>query len=155
MILLRRGRSMPPVGSSFDIDVTFDLGLALHRQRQECFAPWRPPIEVFETEEALVFRAEIGGLSSDDVAVLVDDGNLVIRGERQVARPHDPRLYHESRVRYGPFEASVRLPFSVDVPASTADYVDGFLTVKLPRLAAQRVPARDSATVGNAQQGGQ
>jgi len=154
MILLRRGRPASPVGSSFDIEVTLDLGSA-QRQRQECFAPWRPPIEVFETESELVARAEIGGLSGDEVTVEVDGDTLTIRGERRVARPRDQRLYHESRVRYGPFEVSVRLPFPVDVSEANADYIDGFLTVTLPRLPATRVNLRESGEIASAQRGGQ
>lgn len=151
MILLRRGRPAPPAGSSFEIDVTFDLGPASRQRRQECIAPWRPPIEVFETEADLVVRAEIGGLTGDEVSVLIDGDMLVIRGERNVVKPHGHRLYHESRVRYGAFEASVQLPFPIDVPMTSADYVDGFLTVQLPRLAATRVESRESSASGHAQ----
>jgi HSP20 family protein len=138
------------VGSSFDVDVTFALAPAVGPQRQECFAPWRPPIEVFETERELFVRAEIGGLSGDDVEVLAEGDRLVIRGTRQIARHDDHRVYHESRVRYGPFEASIRLPFPVDIPAATADYVDGFLTVSLPRLSATKVVTRGIGTAGSA-----
>lgn len=152
MILLRRGRPAPPTGS-IDIDVLFDLEPA-SRRRMACIAPWRPPIEVFETKRELVIRAEIGGLSLDEIAVQVDDERLIIRGKRTVARPDEMRVYHESRVRYGPFEASVRLPFPIDVSTAKADYVDGFLTVSLPRLAATQVTMRDSGKVG-AQLGGQ
>lgn len=99
-------------------------------------------------------RAEIGGLSGNEVAVVVDDDLLVIRGERAYAKHGGHRLYHESRVRYGPFEASVRLPFPVDIPATSADYSDGFLTVQLPRLAATKVETRDSSGSVYAQRGG-
>lgn len=154
MILLRRGRPAPPVGSSFERDVTFDLGPAYRQQRQECIAPWRPPVEVFETEGNLVVRAEIGGLSGNEIAVVVEGDLLVIRGERAFAKERGQRLYHESRIRYGQFEASIRLPFPIDVPATTADYIDGFLTVHLPRLAATRVEARETSGAEYAQRGG-
>lgn len=148
MILLRRGRPSLSTISTFDIDVTLDLGPVVQRRRSECFAPWRPPIEVFETDDELVVRAELGGLTRTEVEVLVDGDELVIRGARNVARPAGHRRYHESRVRYGPFEAAVRLPFPVAVESATADYVDGFLSVALPRLAATRVAAReDNQTV--------
>lgn len=154
MILLRRGRQASPVGSSLDFDITFDLSPAL-RQRQECFAPWRPPIEVFETDAELVVRAEIGGLTGDAVSVEVTGDEIAIRGDRSMARPLNPRLYHESRVRYGPFEATVRLPFPVDVSAAGADYVDGFLTVRLPRQEATKVKPRQAGSSTIAQRGGQ
>jgi HSP20 family molecular chaperone IbpA len=142
MVLLRRGRPATLIGSSLEVDMTFDFEPGTGRERHELIAPWRPPIEVFETESELVVRAEIGGLSGNEVEVLVDGDQLVIRGERSVAKPDNHRLYHESRVRYGPFAATVRIPFPADVEAATAIYLDGFLTVALPRLAATRVPAR-------------
>jgi HSP20 family protein len=154
MILLRRGRGAPRLGSSYGVDVTLDLEPVFQRQRHACFGPWRPPLEAFETESELIVRAEIGGISEQEVAVLVDDDGLIIRGERNVARPSDNRVYHESRVRYGPFEASVRLPFPIDVDQATANYLDGFLTVTLPRLAATRVPTADEHADTDAQRGG-
>jgi HSP20 family protein len=141
MILLRRGRPGTLRGAGVEVDVAFDLGPAFRQRRQECTAPWRPPIEVFETVESLMVRAEIGGLTTAATEVLIDENLLVIRGERAMASGNDHRLYHESRGRYGPFEAQVNLPFPVDVPEIEAEYVDGFLTVRLPRLAATRLVA--------------
>ena len=142
MILPRRGRPATLIGSSMEIGMTLDYEAVSTRQRGECPSPWRPPIEVFETENELVVRAEISGISGDEVEVLVQGDTLVIRGERSVARPVDHRLFHESQVRYGPFAVSVRLPFPTDVDSATASYLDGFLTVNLPRLAATRVPTQ-------------
>ena len=155
MILLRRGRSSLAAVSTLDIDVTLDLGPVVQRRRNECFAPWRPPIEVFETDDELVVRAELGGLTRTEVDVQVDGDELVIRGARNVARPVGHRRYHESRVRYGPFEAAVRLPFPVAVELATADYVDGFLSVALPRLAATRVAPREDKQAGGSPRGDQ
>lgn len=153
MILLRRGRSVQAIGSNLDIEVTVDLGSALGRQRHERFAPWRPPIEVFETKTELVARVEIGGLSNGDLQVLVADEHLRIRGERVVSRDSEHRLYHESRIRYGSFEAAIHLPFPVGVESATAEYTDGFLSVRLPRLAATTVRTRDVKQANETQRG--
>jgi HSP20 family molecular chaperone IbpA len=48
-------------------------------------------------------------------------------------------VYHESRVRYGRFEAAIRLPFPVDVESATAEYADGFLSIELPRQTATKL----------------
>lgn len=146
MILLRRGRPAP-MGSSFDVDVWREVDPTA-RLRRTRFDPWRPPVEVFETERDLVVRAEIGGLTTDSVSVQLVDGRLSIRGERHFSRPADElRVYHESRVQYGPFEVTVRLPFPVDTPLADAEYVDGILTVNLPRLTATKVATRDVGTI--------
>ena len=111
-------------------------------ERGHRVTPWRPPIDVFETATGLVVRAEIGGLAMSEVKVLLSGQELIICGQRDVIRPTGRRVYHESRVRYGRFEAAVRLPFAVDVESTTADYADGFLSIELPRLAATKVTKR-------------
>jgi HSP20 family protein len=136
MILLRRGLRTQTLESNFEVDVMIDFGLQPERSRHQCPAPWRPPIDVFETGSGLVVRAELGGLTTSAVQVLLSGDELILRGERDIVRPVGHPVYHESRVRYGRFEAAIRLPFAVDVESATAAYTDGFLSVELPRLAA-------------------
>ena len=136
MILLRRGLRTQTLESSFELDVMVDFGRQATRGRRQCHAPWRPPIDVFENGNGLVVRAELGGLTTSAVQVLLSGDELILRGERDVVRPVERRVYHESRVRYGRFEAAIRLPFPVDVESATAEYTDGFLSIELPRLAA-------------------
>lgn len=155
MILFRQKRPLQSPVSRIEFDVTLDVGPALAVRRFEHFAPWRPPIEVFETDGELVVRAELGGLTRTEVEVLVSGDDLVIRGERSYAPHSRGRRYHESRVRYGPFEAAVRLPFPVAVESATADYVDGFLSVMLPRLAATKVTTRENGGATRTLQGDQ
>jgi HSP20 family protein len=139
MILLRRGLRTQTLESSFELDVMVDFIQRPTRSRRQCPAPWRPPIDVFETGNGLVVRAEVGGLTASEVQVLLSGDELILRGEREVVRPVEHRVYHESRVRYGRFEAAIRLPFPVDVESATAEYTDGFLSIELPRLAATKL----------------
>ena len=141
MILWRGGRHADALESRLEFDVIVDFGLAPMRERGHHVA-WRPPIDVFETAAGLVVRAEIGGLATSEVQVLLSGKELIICGQRDVVRPAGHRVYHESRIRYGRFEAAVRLPFAVDVESTTADYADGFLSIELPRLAATNVTKR-------------
>ena len=147
MILLRRGLRTQTLESSFELDVMLDFGQQSTRSRQQCHAPWRPPIEVFETGNGLVVRAELGGLTTSEVEVLLSGDELVLRGERHVVRPVGRRVYHESRVRYGRFEAAIRLPFPIDIDAATAQYTDGFLSVDLPRRATGELRTGDEQRV--------
>ncbi len=155
MILLRRVRPARPARSTVDIEMAFDIAQALVRQRQECAAPWRPPLEVFETEGHLIVRAEIAGLISEETAVRVDGDHLIIQGERRIERPLGPHVYHESRIRYGAFEVVTYLPFAVLASEATAEYQDGFLTVQLPRVAGAPVAAGSRYESAVAQRGGQ
>jgi HSP20 family protein len=142
MILLRGGRQTNALETSFEVDVMVDFGHASSGGRRQRFAPWRPAIDVFETDHGLVVRAELGGLGTNEVQVLLSGNELIICGQRHVAHPVGHRVYHESRIQYGRFEAVVRLPFAVDIESTAAEYADGFLSIELPRLAATLVTKR-------------
>lgn len=141
MMIMRRGRSVQSAASGLDYELTFGLG-AGHGRRPEHPEAWRPPVEVVECAEELLVRVEIAGVTHADLDVMVDADELRVRGERTVRPSSGPRIYHESRIRYGPFEVAVRLPFPVAVGAASAEYVNGLLSVRLPRQAAARVPLR-------------
>ncbi|GEM_PF-6185159 len=103
---------------------------------------WRPALEVYETEKALVIRAELAGINEDHLRVVLDDDMLTIHGKRlPEARGEsdipEQRSYHEMGISYGPFRAHVALPFPVVRGAVEANYEHGVLTIVLPR--AQRV----------------
>jgi HSP20 family molecular chaperone IbpA len=155
ILLLQRGRSVESRVTRHDMDIALSrgpLGFARHRRH---LAPWRPPVDVFETDGELVVRAELGGLAGAEVEVLVSRDELVIRGERTIVKPSGIRRYHESRVQYGPFEAVVHMAFPVAVESATAEYIDGFLSVTLPRLAASKVASRVDGQIVEALQGDQ
>lgn len=148
MTQARHGSSTLFPGSVVDPDDTLRLRSAGERQ-SERNGPWRPPLEVYETATELVVRVEIAGLAIGAVEVLIDRDELVVRGERLVAPCAVPRMFHESRIRYGPFLAAVSLPFPVDERAANAEYADGLLLVTLPRLAPTKIGMRNqTAPIG-------
>lgn len=112
---------------------------------------WRPALEVYETETALVVRAEIAGIDQEHLAVGLDGDVLTIEGERRPpereAEGAERRQYHEMGVPYGLFKARIRLPFPVNRDATEAEYEHGFLTVRLPRMARVRIPVEGAKTV--------
>jgi len=92
---------------------------------------WRPPTDVYETDEAVVVRVEIAGLRPEDVMVALHDRWLVISGYR-----HDPTpkvAYHQLEIHYGGFHVEIHLPWALDADAAQAVYRDGFLIVTLPK----------------------
>jgi HSP20 family molecular chaperone IbpA len=100
---------------------------------------WRPPIEVYETEDALWVLAEIAGLSQEQIELAVDDRILTIRGERPPLCGESHRSIHEMGILYGPFAADVYLPFAVDYEQIEASYENGLLRVRLQRVQPTRV----------------
>jgi HSP20 family protein len=103
---------------------------------------WAPQVEVFERGSNLVVRAELPGLSREDVDVEVDDDALVIRGERHndVEEEHDG--YYRSERSYGSFYRAIPLPEGVDASSCNANFKDGVLEVTLPKPAPQMSRAK-------------
>ncbi len=112
---------------------------------------WRPPLEVYDTDDAFVVSAEVAGMDEADLKVVVDGDMLVIRGSRPDPRHAEKRCYHEARIPYGAFGADVYIPFPVDPERTEADYTNGFLRIVLPRAVARTVVPR--RTVDGAERG--
>lgn len=106
---------------------------------------WRPPVEVYECDGALVVNVEIAGVREEDVSVVVDDSVLHVAGARHDPAPDQKRTYHEMGIAYGHFEAEVFLPFAVRLDDVEAVYENGFLRVTLPRAQATRIVPRGAA----------
>lgn len=98
-------------------------------------SPWRPPIDIHETPEAIIIKMELAGVGEDDINITLYDNALVVSGHRENDIPPDESVYyHEAQVRYGPFRADVFLPLPVDHNAVQATYDSGFLRVRLPKV---------------------
>jgi HSP20 family protein len=107
---------------------------------------WRPALEVYETEKALVVRAELAGIDENHLRVVLDNDTLIIQGKRMpdAQRSTDAperRSYHEMGISYGPFRARVPLPFPVERNGVEANYEHGLLTIVLPRIQRVRIQA--------------
>ena len=94
---------------------------------------WSPPVDIFEDFERVVFRVDLPGIRREDVELNVEDGNLVLRGERRM-NPEIPRENIQLVERsFGPFRRSFRLHPGVDADHVQAEIRDGVLTVTLPK----------------------
>jgi HSP20 family protein len=94
---------------------------------------WSPQVEVRESGNNLVVRADLPGLSRDDVDVEVDDDALIIRGERRNDWENEDEGYYRSERSYGSFYRAIPLPEGVDPNACKATFKDGVLEVTLPK----------------------
>ncbi|HXK61531.1 MAG TPA: Hsp20/alpha crystallin family protein [Acidobacteriota bacterium] len=105
---------------------------------------WIPPVDVYETDDDLVFTCELPGFEKDDVNIEVDDGRLILSGKRPVDRT-EGRQYHCEERWHGSFYRSFVLPTSVDADKITATLKNGILTVTLPKKAEakpRRIPVK-------------
>ena len=103
---------------------------------------WRPPVEVYETEDHLHIAVEIPGLDEDRLSVVIENDLLAIRGERLDCHGGERRTYREAGIAYGEFGADVYIPFPVDAEQTQAEYENGFLRISLPKTKAKTIVPR-------------
>jgi len=94
---------------------------------------WQPDVDVFETETAIVVRAEIAGARSQDLTVRVDGQVLRIGGVRPAPDGSEVKRLHQMEIASGPFERRVRIPIAFERDQVSAHVADGFLTITLPK----------------------
>ena len=93
-----------------------------------------PPVDIYSTgEHALVIKAEIPGMSKDDIDITVENFTLTIRGEKKTEQTVKDDQFHRVERSYGTFTRSFALPHTVDPSKVEAEYKDGVLTIKLPQ----------------------
>jgi HSP20 family protein len=95
---------------------------------------WSPPVDILEDFERVVFRVDLPGIRRDEVDLNIEDGNLVLRGERKMnpdIRKENIQLLERS---FGPFRRSFRLPPGVDTGKVQAEIHEGILTITLSKL---------------------
>ena len=94
---------------------------------------WSPAVDIFETESHdLVLKAEIPGLTREDVEVSVENSTLVLKGTKKFEADVKEENYRRIERSYGQFHRSFTLPSTVDSARVSADFKNGVLTVKLP-----------------------
>jgi HSP20 family protein len=94
---------------------------------------WAPPVDIHETDDALILKAELPGFSKDDVNVELKDNSLTLKGQRQDEKEVKEEQYHRRERTYGSFQRTFMLPATVDPEKVTATYKDGVLELRLPK----------------------
>lgn len=94
---------------------------------------WAPSVDIFETDQNLVMKAELPGVDPKDVEARVEDGTLYLKGQRKFENEVKENNYHRIERSYGAFSRSFSLPSSIDAEKVAADYKDGVLTLTMPK----------------------
>jgi len=94
---------------------------------------WWPALDVVEHDDNIVVKAELPGMTSDDIEISVLDGTLSVSGEKKESQEDTGESYHHSERRYGSFRRDISLPAGVDADKVEATYRDGVLTIRLPK----------------------
>lgn len=103
---------------------------------------WSPAVDMYETDEALILKAELAGFSKEDVNVEIKEHALLLRGSRRRESEVDEEHYHCIEWASGAFERSFLLPAIIDPERVTASYQDGVFRLRLPKAGAVNLAPR-------------
>jgi HSP20 family protein len=121
-----------------DVD-EFPAGLRLFQDTmnrlldQSAARPWVPPVDIFETENEWVLKADLPEVKMEDVDIQIENGTLTLKGERKFQKDGNGKGYHRVERSYGSFARYFTLPETVDSEKVRAEYAAGVLTVTLPK----------------------
>src|SRR5919106_5360599 len=99
---------------------------------------WMPPVEIYDTDDALMVRVELPGVAKEDVHVELHENTLSLRGERKPEPSIKEGQYYRQERIYGPFQRTFRLPTLVETAKVQATYRDGLLELRLPKSEAAK-----------------
>ena len=100
--------------------------------------PWSPAVDIYETENELVLKADLPDVEAQDVNVRVENLTLTISGERKFDKSTNEKGFHRIERSYGNFPRSFAVPNTFDTENIAASFKNGVLTVKLPKKEAAK-----------------
>ncbi|MBI3636753.1 MAG: Hsp20/alpha crystallin family protein [Candidatus Rokubacteria bacterium] len=99
---------------------------------------WSPRLDMTETKDVVIVRAEMPGVEQNDIGVSLQDQTLTVKGEKRQEKEEKDERYHRVERSYGSFLRAVRLPVAVDGTKVSATFKNGVLTVTLPKAMAAK-----------------
>lgn len=99
---------------------------------------WKPAVDVLETAEAYIYRADLPGVGKDSINIEVEGNRLTINGERRLEAEPKIAVYHSIERETGLFERQFTLAGHVDIDGAEATYADGVLVLILPKCEEDR-----------------
>jgi HSP20 family protein len=137
---------MKPEPFSREVDRLFD---AFFGQSDRGTRRWVPPMDLVEADDHFVLKADLPGLSDDDVAIEVRDGTLKISGERKEEHEKSERGWYRVERSFGTFSRSLTLPDGVDPDGIKAEFHDGVLEVRIPKPEERKPRRIEISSSGN------
>ena len=98
---------------------------------------WRPPVDIYETAEGFILKAELAGVAKEDVSVEVRDNMLTLKGERLLDPQVKDEQYYRKERSFGKFQRSFTLQASIKPEQVKASFKNGVLTIVVPRPATE------------------
>ena len=107
---------------------------------------WVPPLDVFESDDAVTYSFDLPGVAEEDIAIEAEDGRLTVSASREQSGEIDAERFHRLERRYGTYSRTVGLPQGVSEDAINASYENGVLSITVPKPE-QPKPKRISISV--------
>ena len=117
---------------------TFEDAVARMLNEPRGARPWSPSVDIFETENDLVLKADLPDVKLEDIEVRVENQTLTLKGERKFEKDESNSGFHRIERQYGTFVRTFTVPTSVDPERVAAEYKNGVLTVRLPKKEAAK-----------------
>jgi len=105
---------------------------------------WSPSVDVTENEKEYLITADAPGVKREDLKVTVEEGVLMISGERKSEKEEKGKKFHKVERSYGRFARSFTLPEDAEDEKLSAQFKDGVLTVHLPKSAEAKAKSKES-----------
>lgn len=128
-----------------EINRLFDNLLELKNQGGEAGGEWLPTADVYETDDELVVKFEVPGVTLQDVSLAVNGNNLILRGEKKRSDLSKGAKYHCMERGFGKFKRVVHIASPVNTHQATTELVEGVLKITFPKVPNRRgeeVPIR-------------
>lgn len=103
-------------------------------QEETQAGPWSPAVDMFETHDRIVLRVDLPGVTRDDMELRVEEGVLVLRGQRRPPGDVRPEEMHRAERPHGTFVRSFSLPQGIDQAGIRATHRNGVLEIILPKV---------------------
>ena len=116
-----------------EVNRLFEDNFTRERSGHADLATWAPPVDIYETENELVVKAELPDFQDKDIDVRIADNTLTIRGERKFEKDVKEENYLRIERAYGSFMRSFSLPNTVSSENIRADYRNGVLTLHMAK----------------------
>lgn len=94
---------------------------------------WAPLVDVAETQEKILVRAEVPGMKQEDISIEYENGTLTLRGRRELDKSEQGVTWHRVERHYGNFVRTFTLPRTVDAERIGATYREGVLEIEVPK----------------------
>lgn len=121
-----------------EMDRVFDRVFEPFPDEMRSLGEWAPRMDVSETKEAVMVKAEVPGMDSKEIEVSLQGDLLTVKGEKRQEKEEKGEHYHRVERSWGTFTRAVRLPATVDASGVQATFKNGVLTITLPKTPAAK-----------------